>query len=137
MCPVCGEAMVVFEFEGTDIDRCVQCGGTWMDTGEIEMLGAFGDAAAGGMSATLAAAAEICRTRRRCPRCPRRLREVTIGTRPKITLDRCPWGHGVWFDRGEMLALIHAFDGDPLGPATRFFADLYRHEVDQTEGGGG
>ena len=128
--------MAVFEFEGIDVDRCVRCGGTWMDTGEVEMLGAFDLAALDRVSATLAAAPEVRRTRRRCPRCPRRLREVTIGVGPVLTLDRCPWGHGVWFDRGEMLTLIHAFDGDLLGPAGQFFSDLYRNEVAEPRGGG-
>ena len=63
MCPVCGEPMAVFEFEGIGVDRCVRCGGTWMDTGEVEMLGAFDLAALDRISATLAAAPEVRRTR--------------------------------------------------------------------------
>ncbi len=47
MCPVCQEAMVTFEMDGVEIDRCVACGGTWLDLGELAlMLEAGGSSAA-------------------------------------------------------------------------------------------
>ena len=136
MCPVCKEPMATFEFEGSFIDGCVECGGTWLDTGEIEMLGTFETGDLDRMSADLARAAEVRRTSRPCPRCSRKLGEIHMGSDPHLVLDRCPWGHGVWFDRGEMYTLVGSFDGELLGPAARFFSDLYRNAVARTEEGG-
>jgi len=33
MCPACKEPLVVFELDGVEIDRCLRCGGTWLDDG--------------------------------------------------------------------------------------------------------
>ena len=42
MCPLCHEPLVAFELDGVEIDRCVDCGGVWLDAGELESLtGAF------------------------------------------------------------------------------------------------
>ena len=129
--------MATFELRGADIDGCVRCGGTWLDSGEIEWVGAVDPADAARFALTLANAPEVRTTERRCPRCPRRLREITVGEQPRLILDRCPWGHGIWFDRGEMLTFIHTFGGEAGRPAAQFFADLYSNEVARTEGGGG
>lgn len=37
-CPKCGMDLSHFELNGIELDRCVSCGGTWFDKGEIEQL---------------------------------------------------------------------------------------------------
>ncbi|MFQ5670934.1 MAG: zf-TFIIB domain-containing protein [Acidobacteriota bacterium] len=134
MCPVCREPMVAFELNGVEIDRCLSCGGTWLDAGELELLTQL--AGAGGASDRLAH--ELARTpagprtTRRCPRCPRRLRSLEVGTPGRVVLDRCPRGHGLWFDRGEMEQVIRWYAG---GTVARFFADLYQGEQGSAQGG--
>jgi len=39
LCPVCKVDMFVLEFEQVEIDFCYTCGGVWLDSGELEMIG--------------------------------------------------------------------------------------------------
>ena len=120
--------MVAYELEGVEIDHCVSCLGTWLDAGELEMLAELAGVSAGAMSEALTARRRGPRTRRRCPRCPRRLREIDIGETQAVSIDTCPWGHGLWFDRGEMQAVMRSVAGGEEGEVARFFAELYRSE---------
>ena len=129
MCPVCQKAMVTFEMDGVEIDRCVACGGTWLDLGELALILEAGGSSAASWRQALHEARADRKTRRRCPRCPRKLQEIHVGDEPTVALDRCPWNHGLWFDQGEMETVIRSFsDGNP-GIVARFFADLYHSEL--------
>jgi uncharacterized protein len=35
-CPKCGMDLDTIDFRGVKVDRCMNCGGTWFDAGEIE-----------------------------------------------------------------------------------------------------
>ena len=37
-CPKCGGQLVELEYHHMKIDRCEDCGGIWLDKGEMEML---------------------------------------------------------------------------------------------------
>jgi len=37
-CPVCKNAMITLELEEVEIDHCTNCGGIWLDAGELELL---------------------------------------------------------------------------------------------------
>lgn len=37
-CPKCGGQLEEVEFHHMKIDRCMDCGGIWLDKGEMEML---------------------------------------------------------------------------------------------------
>lgn len=37
-CPRCGGALVESDFHHVRIDRCTECGGVWLDKGELELL---------------------------------------------------------------------------------------------------
>ena len=94
MCPACGKPMVAYEWEGVEIDHCAFCGGTWLDAGEMEMILELAGLSPDGVEEALARAADRQRTRRRCPRCPLKLREIAINEPDPVILDRCPRGHG-------------------------------------------
>lgn len=128
MCPVCGEPLVAYELDNIEVDHCVACLGTWLDAGELEMIAEQAGVTSGAMSMALQARRRGRATRRRCPRCPRRLREIDLGETPSVSIDTCPWGHGLWFDRGEMQEVIRSFAGGEEGEVARFFAELYRSE---------
>jgi Zn-finger nucleic acid-binding protein len=128
MCPVCAEAMVILELHGVEVDRCVRCGGTWLDAGEMERILELAGAPADDRVREISEARKERRTERRCPRCPRRLDEIRVGN-PAVVLDRCPWGHGLWCDRGEMETLVRSVSGGEGGAVARFFGDLYQGEM--------
>ncbi len=128
MCPVCRRDMVTFELDGIEIDRCVACGGTWLDLGELALLLEAGGSSATSWEQALHGARGKSKTRRRCPRCPRKLQTIHVGHEPTVALDRCPWNHGLWFDAGEMKTVIRSFSGGDQGIVAHFFADLYHSE---------
>ncbi|MEW6251146.1 MAG: hypothetical protein AB1716_10900, partial [Planctomycetota bacterium] len=93
----------------------------------------------GRLHAALKAAGEGRAGRRRCPRCGRRLAVVHVrggaetavrteapradGPRA-IELDKCPAGHGLWLDVGELGALVREFCGAADAAVAEFFGDL-------------
>jgi len=46
-----------------------------------------------------------------CPRCDVALREIQVEQvrTPRLTLDKCPRGHGLWFDADELPQLLSMF----------------------------
>ena len=130
MCPECAAPLVAFELRGVEIDHCVDCGGTWLDAGELEMITELAGAQSGGVSRALSRAKSGERGRRKCPRCTRRLQLVAVGDESPVELDRCPKGHGLWFDQGELRAVIEGSGDGVEGSVAQFFADLYRTELE-------
>jgi hypothetical protein len=37
-CPKCGADLVTESFHGVQVDRCPECGGVWLDHGELDQL---------------------------------------------------------------------------------------------------
>ena len=126
LCPECKVDMFVLEFEQVEIDFCFTCKGVWLDSGELEAVGER----AGALQSGLLRALEERESRppadgkRRCPVCRKRLGEVTVDTEPSIVVDRCPNGHGLWFDRGELGAVVEAAGADAGNTLARFLSDL-------------
>jgi Zn-finger nucleic acid-binding protein len=129
MCPDCQEPLIVYELEGVEIDRCLSCGGTWLDSGELAMITEQAGVAPGRLTLALETAWEGSTTKRRCPRCRKKLRPINIGENPSVGLDRCPRGHGLWLDTGEMEAVITSFAEGEEGSVADFFSDLYKTEI--------
>jgi Zn-finger nucleic acid-binding protein len=130
MCPVCKEPLVAFELEGIEIDHCVGCLGTWLDAGELESITEAAGLASGELERALEFSGKGKKTGLRCPRCPSKLYEIRIGREPSVLLDRCPSGHGLWFDRGEMASAILSFAGEQRRAVAAFFAELYKSEIE-------
>jgi Zn-finger nucleic acid-binding protein len=135
MCPKCGSPFITFEFEGIEVDRCLSCGGTWLDAGELEMILDRGNLSGGPLLETLEKAKGEKSPGRCCPRCERPLRKVTVPLEPPLELDRCARGHGLWFDAGELKTLVGSFDSGEEGLVARFFAGLFRNEIATEEKG--
>jgi len=121
MCPACNEPLVVFELDGVEIDRCLRCSGTWLDSGEIGQLARMRKGLPDRLDAAISQAGEGTKGERRCVRCSAKMRLVTL---ERIEIDRCPRGHGLWFDRNEMESLIAAFRGGDGGAMARFLGEL-------------
>jgi Zn-finger nucleic acid-binding protein len=122
MCPACKEPMIVFELDGVEIDRCLRCSGTWLDAGEIDQLARLQSCAADRLGDKIAKAGDGKKGERRCVRCSARMRVVMVD---KTEIDRCPRGHGLWFDRNEMETLIAAPSEGDGGAMARFLGELH------------
>lgn len=87
------------------MDVCISGHGSWFDAQELGLLFAAAEL-------TIDLEAELLqvaggRGKRRCPRCSRVMHEVTLADKGPV-LDRCPRGHGLWLDPGELNALASA-----------------------------
>lgn len=134
MCPKCGAALIALELEGVEIDYCPECRGLWLDYGELAMIADLAGASDGGMSRTLYESEALGDGEGECPRCGKGLERTSAPG--EIKLDRCPHGHGLWFDRGELrrtiegLAKGHEAETEAVA---RFFADMFRYEMQEEE----
>jgi len=108
-CISCKEPLIVLELDQIEIDYCVNCGGIWLDAGELEAL--LED-----QSEVLKILADIDaglvdrRSRFKCPICRKRMIEIGIGCDPEIAIDFCRFNHGIWFDKGELEGVIKFFE---------------------------
>jgi Zn-finger nucleic acid-binding protein len=114
--------MAIFELEGVEIDRCLRCGGTWLDGGELDHLLRLAGASPGTLSKALEKGAGKKIGDRPCPRCSGKLRVAAV---QGVEIDLCPRGDGLWFDRSEMNLVIDSFREGEAGAAARFFGDFF------------
>jgi Zn-finger nucleic acid-binding protein len=101
-CPVCNNAMITLELSNIEIDHCVNCGGIWLDSGELEML--LGNPPlAKQLAESFEKDTNSNENPRVCPICDVKMDKIVMGkTNSTLLIDRCPKGHGLWFDKGEL-----------------------------------
>lgn len=121
-CPVCNKSMIILEYEQIEIDYCPQCGGCWLDQGELELILDMKNE-----TFDLSKFQSSPRGKRRCPRC---LKKLHVDTFPDtdIEVDICPNDGGVWLDQGELLAIANIDPNNKkLNKLKDFFADLVKN----------
>jgi len=99
VCPKCDTGLFIVKFKSIEVDYCERCRGVWLDAGELEQLA--GGPLLGFQQLSGPAGKHLC------PRCDQRLCELTVDS--DLTLDRCPRGHGLWFDANELQQLLSKF----------------------------
>jgi len=124
-CPVCENAMITLELEDVEIDHCTDCGGIWLDAGELELL--LGDPAE---SKQLLSSFKIdpraTENRRRCPICSKKMNKIIIGvSAPPLLIDRCPKGDGLWLDKGELHNIFDRAKLDENNRIRKVLADIF------------
>lgn len=133
-CPRCKAPMLVVEYEGVELDTCLECEGTWFDRDELELLFEELSAEAQGLLPREMQSLPEAQTRerkRRCPACGRKMRKVLIGPGQDILIDVCPQGDGLWFDSKEVAQLAReAIDAVPglAGKAIHFMGQVFRSQ---------
>jgi Zn-finger nucleic acid-binding protein len=131
-CPVCKNAMIVLELDEVEIDYCTACGGIWLDAGELELL--LGDAGQAQTVLESFATAETAETVRKCPICRKKMEKVLVGQvdGKQELLDRCKNEHGLWFDRGELQAILKMGHFDDEGKVKGLLGGLFCSEGEKT-----
>ena len=113
ICPVCKQAMMVVEHHQIELDFCPKCKGVWFDADELELLLASMELETPEFAIkNMLSLPEVERGRRKCPICGRNMKEVAIG-QPAINIDVCRRGNGLWFDGGELSALLEELADKP------------------------
>lgn len=100
-CPACIEQLIAVEFQQIEVDVCLMgCQGMWLDAGELSYFEAH--LAEDDFAVMSPRDGQPLRC---CPRCDR---PMQVGHLPVggPLLDRCPAGHGLWLDAGELQTLM-------------------------------
>lgn len=121
VCPKCDVPLFILHFQDIEVDFCERCRGLWLDAGELEALIQRTGAKA---NDPLLEFQQQTGTQPKgrphlCPRCDAALHEIQVSSvegrapaRPQpgpLTLDKCPRGHGLWFDADELQQLLSMF----------------------------
>ena len=101
-CPVCKNAMITLELQEVEIDYCIDCGGIWLDAGELELL--LGEPEkAKQLLDSFKIDSSSTEKPRKCPICRKKMQKVVVGSsKPTLLIDKCRRADGLWFDKGEL-----------------------------------
>jgi hypothetical protein len=105
ICPVCENPLVVLELDQIEIDHCLNCGGIWLDAGELELL-LETEGERERFVKLLIEDESVKEKRYPCPICNKKMGKVFVGEEKKILIDKCKKNHGLWLDKGELEQVI-------------------------------
>ncbi|OGO02961.1 MAG: hypothetical protein A2Y59_01460 [Chloroflexi bacterium RBG_13_52_14] len=113
-CPVCKKLMIVVEYEKIELDHCVNCGGVWFDSGELELLleaEKLDGSTLAPVNILASPEAKTPEKKRNCPICSKKMKKTHLGQEPGVLIDACLRGDGLWFDHGEVERLVAQLGG--------------------------
>jgi len=124
-CPACKNAMITLEFEEVEIDYCTNCGGIWLDAGELELLLNEPDKAKGLLD-SFRIDSESDERIRKCPICDKKMQKIVIGSsKPVLLIDKCSKGDGLWFDKGELQDIFDRAELDKDDKIQKLLSDIF------------
>jgi len=124
-CPVCRNAMITLELADVEIDHCTDCGGIWLDAGELEQL--LGEQEqAKQLLDSFKVDSTSSEKPRRCPICDKKMQKIIVGSsRPAVLIDKCRRGDGLWFDKGELNNIVNKAQLDKDNKISKLLADMF------------
>ena len=124
-CPVCENAMITLELEDVEIDHCTDCGGIWLDAGELELL--LGNPQqAEQLLDSFKIDSSSAEKPRKCPICLKKMQKIIVGlSTPPLLLDKCSKGDGLWFDKGELQDILNTAQLDKDNKIQELLADMF------------
>ena len=124
-CPVCRNAMITLELADVEIDHCTNCGGIWLDAGELEQLLGEQEKAKqllNSFKVDYTSSEKL----RKCPICDRKMQKIIVGSgRPALLIDKCRIGDGLWFDKGELNDIVEKAQLDKDNKISKLLADMF------------
>ncbi|MFQ6035421.1 MAG: zf-TFIIB domain-containing protein [Sedimentisphaerales bacterium] len=124
-CPVCKNAMITLELADVEIDYCSECGGIWLDAGELELLLGQPEKAKDLLDSFKIETSTTERIRK-CPICDKKMRKIIVGSsEPTLLIDKCRRGDGLWFDKGELQDILDRAQLDKDNKIQKLLADMF------------
>ncbi|MBN2138713.1 MAG: zf-TFIIB domain-containing protein [Sedimentisphaerales bacterium] len=127
-CPVCTNPMITLELQEVEIDFCTNCGGIWLDAGELEAL--LGEPQKAEQLLSSFKVEQNCDEKpRKCPICDRKMTKIIVGdSKPALLIDKCSKGDGLWFDNGELHDIFDRAKLDEDNQIQYLLADMFGHD---------
>jgi Zn-finger nucleic acid-binding protein len=124
-CPVCKNAMITLELAEVEVDYCTDCGGIWLDAGELELLLGAPEQSEQLLN-SFKIDSECAEKRRKCPICLKKMQKIVVGTdKPTLLIDKCAKGDGLWFDKGELQDILNRAELDKESKIQKLLADIF------------
>ena len=124
-CPVCKNAMITLELAEVEIDHCTDCGGIWLDAGELEMLLGNPEQAVK-LLESFKIDPRSTEEPRKCPICDKKMQKIVVGSsKPVLLLDKCRRGDGLWFDKGELQDIFDRAELDEDNKIQKLLSDIF------------
>jgi Zn-finger nucleic acid-binding protein len=127
-CPVCKNPMIILELEQVETDFCTECGGIWLDSGELELL--FEDSQQGRrLLESFHPEHNIKEKIRPCPICLKKMQKIRAGGESEpVIIDSCRKGHGLWFDSGELAEVLAKGNFDKEKKVIKHLLGMFSHK---------
>ena len=122
-CPNCNKELIVVERNGIELDYCPDCNGFWFDNKEWDLLHerlVISDSSKL-MNLDLLQPVNVQEAPKCCPYCNSKMDKILAYW---VVLDRCPKGHGVWFDKGEC-SRVFSSATDKAGTPIEFLGEVF------------
>ena len=122
--------MITLELEDVEIDYCTECGGIWLDAGELELL--LGEPhKAKQLLGSFEIESQPTERIRNCPICNKKMQKVKVGSStPVLLIDKCHRGDGLWFDRGELNDICDRAQLDEDNKIKKLLKEIFSHNQD-------
>ncbi len=130
-CPLDKNDMIVIEYQNIELDYCVECEGIWFDSGELDLLVSKLQEDASGISygdLLTPQIASVSETKRKCPVCGKKMDKAWIGNNPRVLIDSCPVGDGIWVDGGELHQIIRQLGHSESKDVISFLAEAFKSD---------
>ncbi len=120
--------MITLELQEVEIDYCTDCGGIWLDAGELEELLDQADKAAQ-LLASFKTEPACTEKQRNCPICDKKMQKIIVGkSQPALLIDKCAKGDGLWFDSGELHNIFDRAKLDENNQIRDLLADMFGYD---------
>ena len=122
--------MITLELEDVEIDYCPDCGGIWLDAGELELL--LGEPQkVKQLLNSFKIESQTDERIRPCPICDKKMHKIKVGTStPILLIDKCRRGVGLWFDRGELRDICDKAQLDEDNKIRKLLNDMFAYDQD-------
>ncbi len=123
-CPFCKSAMVIMELNEVEVDHCFECGGVWLDSGELEQL----------IDNRPLQLEEVQTNEHplKCPICSRKMKKVLWSKGKSLILDKCDQD-GLWFDNGELLTILENEGKDESNQIVSLLKEVFHNKLEKEE----
>ncbi len=110
-CPRCSSELKTIDYEGAQIETCPDCGGEWLDQGELKRIvqtveESFPQDMRDSLDAVnknIYSIDESVENQLSCPKCPTiELNRFNYASSSGIAIDKCPECAGIWLDKNEI-----------------------------------
>jgi len=108
-CPRCGADLKEIVYEGVLIDNCPNCGGNWLDKGEITTIikkreVTFSQEEIEQVKQEKNKIFEVKQPSQPliCPKCSNEMQQLNYAYSTGVIIDRCSNCGGIWLDKGEL-----------------------------------